>query len=345
MRRDLEVPTCNIISDGLVFGIYSMAERPLITIGFSSHRLEVLPAVQEEMERHDALVLEEAPEPSFAAVLSGELEAAAYLEDIDPGFPQFSRAELDLAREFHRAGKAVLQVEPYLSRLLQIHELLAGGRRREEVEAQPDLREVYAAESLAGGALLTFYARAHTAPFPRVVAAVKEFARADAARFLLRDDLRAQALAPMAAAFPRLLVEAGYIHLALVKALRRQLGGTVRLRPVWFMAANSRPALGRPRPLGPGDLLTLRHIFKTPLSPDGEDLLAARSLIYIQLLEKGELAPGLDPAPHLTNEIQAYHLTAGLTWEDCAALYPRVRAATPETARREVRRYLGKRST
>jgi hypothetical protein len=317
-----------------------MAAPPLITIGFSSHRLEVLPEVREEMGRHDALVLEEAPEPTFGAVLAGELDAAAYQENLDPEFPHFSQAELELAQDLHQAGKAVLQVEPYLARLLQIHELLAEGLSRPEVESRPGLRQVYAAESLASKALLTFYARAHTASFPRVVAAVKEFARADAARFRLRDELRAQALAPLTAAFPRLLVEAGYIHLALVKALRRRLGGRARVRPVWLLASRVRPILGRPRPLGPGDLLTLRHIFGTPINPDWENLLAARSLIYIQLLEKGEMAPGLDPTPHLTNEIQAHHLTAGLSWTDCAALYPRVRTAAPKTARQEVRRYL-----
>jgi len=271
------------------------------------------------------------------------LGAAAYQEALDPEFPRFSQAELELAQELHRAGKAVLQVEPYLGRLLRIHELLGAGFSREEVESRPGLGEVYAAESRAGGALLTFYARAHTASFPRVVAAVREFARADAARFRVRDDLRAQALAPLAAAFPRLLVEAGYIHLALVKTLKRRLRGRARVRPVWLLAARSRPVLGRPRPLGPGDLLTLRHIFGASLSPEQEELLAARSLIYIQLLEKGELAPGLDPAPHLTNEIQAHRLTIGLSWTDCAALYPRVRTAAPEKAREEVRRYLEKR--
>jgi len=41
----------------------TMAALPLITVAFSSHRLEVLPAMRAEMRRHDALVLEEAPEP------------------------------------------------------------------------------------------------------------------------------------------------------------------------------------------------------------------------------------------------------------------------------------------
>ena len=38
-------------------GFPIMTERPLITLGFSSHRMEVLPYEQEEMWRHHAIVL------------------------------------------------------------------------------------------------------------------------------------------------------------------------------------------------------------------------------------------------------------------------------------------------
>jgi hypothetical protein len=79
--------------------------------------------------------------------------------------------------------KSHLQVEPYQEKLIQIHELLAAGHPRAEVEPRPEFREIYAAESAASRTLLNFYAAAHTAPFQRVVAAVKEFARTDAARF------------------------------------------------------------------------------------------------------------------------------------------------------------------
>ncbi len=316
------------------------ANRPLITIGFSSHRLEVLPFIQEEMSRHDAIALEEPPEEDFRDFLEGNLGAANYLADKDVEFPDFSLRQLDLVKGLFEQQKAILQVEPYQEKLIQIHALLAAGHPRAEVEPRPEFQEVYAAESAASRTLLTFYAAAHTAPFPRVVAVVKEFARTDAARFRLRDRLRAEALAPLVPQFPRLYVEAGYIHLFLIKALAQRLDGRVRLRPKFVLASRALPALGRPRPLGPGDLLTLHYIFGGKISPEKENLLAARSLIHIQLLNKSELAPGADPTPHLTDEVRAARLSGRLSSEDCAALYPQVRKAPPAEAVATVMRYV-----
>jgi hypothetical protein len=313
---------------------------PLITIGFASHRLEVLPVVQAEMSRHDALVMEEAPEGDFQSFLAGDIAATEYLADKDVEFPEFSLRQLDLVKGLYNQGKAIWQVEPYQEKLIRIHELLAAGHPRTEVENRPELRDVYAAESSASGSLLRFYTAAHTAPFAGVVETVKEFARTDAARFRLRDRLRAEALAPLSRQFPRLYVEAGYIHLFLIKALARLVSGQVRLRPRFVLAARSFSAIGRPRPLGPGDLLTLHYIFASPLSEEKESLLAARSLIHIQLLDKSEIAPGADPTPHLTDEIQAFRLSSRLAFEDCLTLYPRVRKAPPEKAVALVSRYL-----
>ena len=317
-----------------------MQIHPLITIGFSSHRLEVLPALQEEMSRHEAFVMEEAPEEDFTPFLEGKISATEYVADKEVEFQEFSLGQLDMVKGWHNQGKAILQVEPYQQKLIQIHELLASGNSRQEVENLPEFKEVYAAESSASRTLLTFYATAHTAPFAKVVAAVKEFARADAARFRLRDTLRAEALAPLSGQFSKLYVEAGYIHLFLVRALARLVSGKARLRPKVLHASRSLPAIHRPRPLGPGDLLTLHYIFAAPLSRDKEDLLAARSLIHIQLLRKYEMAPGPDPTPHLTDEIQAYRLSSRLSFQDCANLYPQIRTATPEEAVAMVTRYV-----
>ena len=319
-----------------------MQNRPLITIGFSSHRLEVLPAVEAEMSRHEALVLEEASEDDFHPFLAGEISAMEYLADKDVEFPEFSLQQLDMVKRWHGRGKAILQVEPYQEKLIRIHELLAAGHPREEVENRPELKEVYAAESSTSRTLLRFYAAAHTAPFPRVVDTVKDFARTDAARFRLRDTFRAEALAPLSTRFPRLYVEAGYIHLFLIKALSRLVSTRVRLRPRFVLASHSLAAIGRPRPLGPGDLLTLYYIFGSPLSPEKENLLAARSLIHIQLLNKSEIAPGGDSAPHLADEIQAFRLSSRLAFEDCATLYPQVRKAPPEEAVAMVKSFLAK---
>ncbi len=321
-----------------------MTKQPLITIGLSSHRLEVLPYARQEMESHEAIVLEEPPEPDFPALLAGTIEIEAYLANKDTEFPEFSGKQMAMLRELHGQGKSILQVEPYLERLIQIHELLAEGLTRPEVESRPGLKEVYEAEALASAALLAFYARAHSAPFPQVVSAVQGFARADAARFRLRDELRAQALLPLLGTFSSLYAEAGYIHLFLVNRLGRLLAGKARLRPVFLLAAPSLKELGRPRPLGPGDLLTLFYIFNVGLKKEKEELLAARSLIYIKLLGKEELAPTpAHPTPHTDDEIQAYRLTADLNYQDCAALYPEIRRLPPEEAAALVHRHLAKR--
>lgn len=318
----------------LEFELTHMAETdlPIITIGFSSHRLEVLPPVREEMSHHQAIVLEDPPEQDFRDFLEGAISATAYLEDKDIEFPDFSLRQLDMIKGLHHEGKAIFQIEPYQERLIQIHELLAAGHPRAEVENRPEFREIYAAESAASRTLLTFYTAAHTAPFPKVVETVKEFARADAARFRLRDGLRARAIAPLIRKFSRVYVEAGYIHLFLLKALARLIHGKVRFKPKFVLAPRSLAIIGRPRPMGPGDLLTLHYIFASPLPPERENLLAARSLIHIKLLHKGEMAPGADPTPHLNDEIQASLLSSRLTFEACAHLYPLVRKAPPDEA-------------
>jgi len=320
----------------------TQADIPLITIGFSSHRLEVLPAVWEEMSRHEAIVLEEPPEEDFQDFLEGNISAADYLANKDVWFPEFSVRQLEMIKGLHAQGKVILQVEPYQAKLIQIHESLAAGQLRAEVEGRPELRDVYAAEHATSRNLLTFYAAAHTAPFPKVVETVKDFALADSVRFRLRDSLRAEALAPLSAKFSRLFVEAGYIHLFLFKVLARLVAGKARLQPKFVLASLSLEASGRPRPVGPGDLLTLHYIFGGNISPEKENLLAARSLIHIQLLDKNEMPPGTDPTPHLTDEIQAVRLTSRLSYEDCATLYPKVRRAPPEEAVAVVASYLEK---
>jgi hypothetical protein len=320
-----------------------MSKSPLVTVGLSSHRLEVIPYAQREMVHHEAIILEEAPEPDLPDMLAGKLEVNDYLADKDLEFPEYSRKQADLLRALHQEGKNIFQVEPYLERLIRIHELLAEGLTRPQVESRPGLKEVYDAEAQASSALLNFYARAHSASFPQVVSAVQNFARADAARFRVRDDLRARALLPLVNSFASLYVEAGYIHVFLVKRLRQLLAGQARLRPVFLLAGPSLKALGRPRPMGPGDLLTLLHIFNVSLTKQKEEVLAARSLIYIKLLCKEEMAPTADRAtPHMDDELQACRLTADLTFQDCAALYPEIRRLPPEAAARAVRRYLQK---
>ena len=57
------------------------------------------------------------------------------------------------------------------------------------------------------------------------------------------------------------------------------------------------------------------------------DLLAARSLVFVQLLEKNEMTGVTEPFPHTKDEVEAIRLTGALTFEDCRRVFPEIRAA------------------
>ena len=105
----------------------------MITIGFSSHHAEALPYARRQMEKHQIIVLEEAPLPNFLDMLDGRLSIDEYMMALDSGFPGFERLMCVLLRDLHSKGRQIIQVEPYLETLLQIHELLSDGNTPEDV--------------------------------------------------------------------------------------------------------------------------------------------------------------------------------------------------------------------
>lgn len=310
------------------------------TIGFSAHRLESLPFARQEMGRHEAIVLEEPPSPTLTRVLAGDAEVEDYLWELDAEFPEFGRGQLDILRELWQQGRVILQVEPYLERLVEIHELFARDVTPEEVRGRAELRPVYEMERETSAALLGFYQLAMQAPFGQLVEAVKHFASRDAARFRLRDTMRAMALAKLAGRFESIYVEAGHMHLALPGELQRRLNGNGRVRSRFLMKEAARRGSGRPRVFGPGDELTFCHIFHRPLAPEHETRLAARSLIYIKLLSKDEIPVGNSSTPHLDEELWLSELVRRLEYEDCEFLYPLVKRAAAPRAREVVAGFL-----
>ncbi len=317
----------------------------MITLVFSTHRPEVLPAVEDLMVAHDLVVLEEPPHPQFQAMLSGRVGIEEYLEATDYEFPVFARACCRLYRRLHGAGIRILQVEPYLEKLAELHDFFADGGTAHMLDPRDAITQVYRAERRASGALLHYYRVSVTEPFDQVVEAVKVFAKADAARIRLRDRLRAEALAKAAEDVPRIYVEAGYIHWALYTHLKGKIREPARMRAVWPLAARARRLLGRKQVLGPGDLLTLRYVFRPNWNGKDADVLAAKSLIYVKLLEKKEMVPGRGETPHLEDEAKAWLAVRSLTYEDCRLLWPQVRKSSSSGAREAVRRFLDGRGT
>jgi len=316
----------------------------MITIGFSSHHAEVLPYARRQMKQHQTIALEEPPAPEFAEMLNGRLSIDEYLMTLDSGFPEFQRLMCVLLRELHSEGRQIIQIEPYLEILLQIHETLAGGKTPKDIVKNPKLVGVYEAEKRATGALITFYEHSMKAPFGEVIKAVKGFARADADRLVMRERLRAHAIGSLASDDRDIYVEAGYIHYPLFHYLRRVVGSFQRIRVVYLLAPVVRRLEGRRRNMGPGDILTLHYALHGRLAENTEDLLAARSLVYIKLLQKDELIPGESDAPHSEDEVSVNRAVDRLSVEDCRTLFDGIRLLNREDALRVVQAYLTERA-
>ena len=314
----------------------------MITIGFSSHHAEALPFARQYMEQHQLIVLEEPPSPNFLDMLEGRLSIDEHIMELDSGFPQFERLMCAVLRDLHNKGRQIVQVEPYLDILLRIHELFASGKTPENVVKDSSLELVYKAEKRATGALLNYYVRSLKAPFDEVLEAVNAFARADADRLKLRERLRSQAIKSLISEHVDIYVETGYIHYPLYLYLRQELGPKHKIRIVYLLSPVIRRLRGVRRNLGPGDVLTLYYALHGRVPNDLAHLLAARSLIYIKLLQKEELIPGASDAPHSEDIVRVNRIVDSLSLEDCRVLFDQVRLAKRERALRVVEAYLGR---
>ena len=305
-----------------------------ITTGFCLHRPEMVPVIARVMETHDVIFLEEPPAQGFTDMLNTRLDVEEYLMPMDLEYPEFSRRMCRVEQRLHARGKQLIQVEPFIEALLSIHEFLVQGNRPEDIAPNSLLQFVYQAEKNATAALLSYYRTAVAGSFEQAVSSVRQFARADAARFRLRDSLRAQEIARQAGRHQSIFVEAGMIHLYLWQQLRRKLKGVFRVQPVFL----DRTALQMPSPhhhtYSPGDQLTLAYIFRPGLSSDKwESLMAARSIIYSKIVQKEENRSDSTAFFHLTDEIDCIRTVRMLSLTDCRTLYPLIRLAGTAKAR------------
>jgi hypothetical protein len=300
----------------------------------------MIPIISREMQKHEAIFLEEPPVPEFTDMLCGNLSIDRYLLRLDAEYPEFSRGMCRLLRESYKQGMKIFQIEPFLEVLLQIHDFFAAGHTPDEIERDTLQYPVYLAERNATGALLAYYQTAASGTFDAAITAVLEFARLDAARFRLRDSLRAQALSPLVEKHASSYVEAGVIHFPLWRLLKRRLSPQVRVQPL-FLSGRALKNTGEKGHLyGPGDQLTLLYIFHPEISNTRwERLLAARSMIYSKIVEKEEQIKNQAEYPHLHDELKCIRMMNRLSLEDCERLFLAVRRAKSSNARRIVADY------
>jgi hypothetical protein len=314
--------------------------KQLVTVALSHHRPEIVRPAALLMSAHAAIFLEEPPSQELTGLLAGKLPVTEYVNTIDTEYPEFSRRMAIELSKLHAEGRQIFAVEPFMERLLGIHELFAAGGSPADLEAQTDRYFVYLAERDATAALLGFYESAATGSFQKTIAAVKAFARQDARRFVLRDKMRAASLTRAVQPFQTAYVEAGQMHYALWRYLRRSLGSGFDVRLRFVMTPPQREGLRAQRLYGPGDTLTLLYIFHPGIRDAREDLLAARSLIYHKLVVKTEISAADSHTPHAENEAAVLARLNRLSVADCRHLYPLVRQTATERAIAVVDHYL-----
>ena len=313
---------------------------PQATIVLANHRPETIDGAQRLMTRHDAVILEEAADPQFMAMLSGQVAIDTYLENQDVEYPEFSLRMATELRKHHRAGIKLFQIEPFIDHLLAIHQRFADGDAPSDLPTGTAMHQVYLAERKATAALIDFYQVSTRGSLSATIEAVKRFARCDAQRFALRDRMRAAGMVNIITAHGRTYIEAGPIHFPLWHELKRRLPSGFPLN-VHFLMAGAVRAMGyRGHLYGPGDILTLLYRFHPGRHFQAEDLLAARALVYNKLIAKEEIVGTDDPYPHTRNELEVGAMTARLSMTDCRRIYPLVRRTSTSTARELVEHYL-----
>ena len=314
---------------------------PQVTLGLSMHRPEMTPIISDQMSRHEAIFLEEPPDAGFKPMLAGHLAVDDYLKQLDAEYPIFSKKMCHLLQELKAQGKQIFQVEPFLKILLGIHEFFAEGHHPGELQKSSIQYPVYLAERNATRALLAYYQTVMAGSFDDTIDAIIRFARMDAARFGLRDSLRAQEIASMVKEYSSSYVEAGMMHYPLWRLLRQQLQTKVPVKVIFLADGALRSLQTKAHLYGPGDQLTLLYIFHPGiLNTRREKLLAARSIIYSKIVGKDELRDDLSRFPHLRDELDCIRITKQLSVVDCRRLFPLVRRTKSSEAREIVAEYL-----
>jgi len=292
------------------------------------------------MHGYDVIILEEPVHVDFSEVLKGNIEIKEHLLELDTGYPEFILGQYRLLQHFSKAGKQILQVEPYLEHLLCIQYFLADGHTPEEIEPNTVAYAVYCAERDATGLLINYYKEVRGNDFKKILSSMNSFAKADAARFVLRDSLRVKGILEVLDGGKDTYIEAGSIHLLLYRLLAQNLSKEWRLH----LHSVDREALQFLHRKGsffsPGDNLTLHYIWGRNVSQKKWEMFCAQSLIYSIIIKKEESLGDDTKFPHTLNELESIAAVKQLSTETCETLFQQIRPLSSEDAADVVKTYL-----
>lgn len=310
-----------------------------ITICYSTHRPETLDLTARIIENFDIIILEEPPHKDFSNVLNGTIDIKDHLLELDVGYPAFTASQYHLLQDFHKSGKQIQQIEPYLDELLHIQYFFADDHSPEEIEPGTVAHSVYTAERDATGALIDYYKEVRGDDFLQILSAMNSFARADAARFILRDSLRAEHILNELSYGKSTYIEAGSIHLLLQQLIAKGLSENQQLN-IHSIDREIVDLLGHRGTLfGPGDELTLAYISGEVIKKKQWQLLCSQSLIYSKIIRKEEISRTDITFPHSRNELETISIVKQLSVATCENLFQQIRSLPSEQAVKIVRKY------
>jgi hypothetical protein len=309
-----------------------------LTIAYANHRPETIRLSETIMREHQAVILEEPPDDNLSAMLNGRMGIDDYLLGQEIEYPAFSAEQCRLLRKLHRDGISIIQVEPYYQHLFTVQNFFADGHGPGELDQSTEQYLVYSHEKMVTGKLIDYYKAVQTRDFEHIIESIQTFTGADAARFRLRDQLRARSIAGHCSEHARICIEAGPMHLLLYRYLRDYLPEGWTVRPV-FVENKILEKIGcRSALYGPGDTLTAHYLLGNALSKEYRNLLAARALIFTKINEKEELDDWQTDFPHLHNESAINQIVKQLSYEQCRTLFSEIGEVPAEKAFHLVRK-------
>ncbi len=299
-----------------------------LTIAYANHRPETIRLSATIMFEHEALILEEPHDSNLQALLDDRLSIDDYLLGQEIEYPAFSTEQCRLLKDLHRANVIIMQAEPYYEHLFRVQNFFADGHAPAELDQSTEQYLVYSREKEATGKLIDYYRSVQTQDFDHIICSVQAFAAADAARFRLRDRLRARAIAALITGHSHVCVEAGPMHLLLYRYLRESLTGDWLVRPVFVEQRSLKKIDGKARLYGPGDVLTAHYLLGHALPAEQRNLLAARALVSMKIIEKEEMSSWRSDFPHLKNESKVNRIVNELSYDQCRRLFAETASLT-----------------
>ena len=219
---------------------------------------------------------------------------------------------------------------------MHIHDFFADGHSPGDLPQPSLLFEVYSKEKNATGKLLHYYGAVRGDNFNDIIESVKDFARADAERFRLRDTLRAESIANYLHNTTSVYIEAGPMHILLKELIKENLPDKWDMQTITIEQLLLEEHGINGNIYSPGDELTANYILQENFDAEVEDLLSARSLIYAKIVTKEELAEPSSLYAHAHNEHEVIERVNALSINECEQLFFEIRNLPTATAKEYV---------